>query len=262
MSYTRSHMPDPYDALIPVFLETKLPQRLRQMGTAVFVELHGEPFLLTAAHVIDERKYGELLVPTSEGLSPIDGYLACIDLPPEISRSEDKIDVAYYRLSLEFAAKLCHHFMPMPQNRCELVFNSLNQTICSVSGYPASKSGKNNEGAYSSEIFSFRGVAAAKSTYYELSLSQDQNIVIRFNKKRAVGHEGAGPFPTPGLKGISGGGIFAWPNEEEISQDWSLPKLVGLIHTFKEKEGLIIGTTLLPILSAIELERMKRFGSI
>jgi hypothetical protein len=69
-------------------------------------------------------------------------------------------------------------------------------------------------------------------------------------------------FPTPGLKGISGGGIFAWPRGSEISGDWSLPRLVGIIHTFKEREGLIIGTTLLPVLAAIGLGRMKGFEGI
>lgn len=69
-------------------------------------------------------------------------------------------------------------------------------------------------------------------------------------------------FPTPSLKGSSGGGIFAWPPGAELSDDWSLPRLVGVVHSFKEKEGLIIGTTLVPVLAAIGLGRMKGFGGI
>lgn len=257
-------MPDfnPYDALVPVFLETQAPNRVSQIGTAVFVELHGEPFLYTAAHVTDDRKTGHLLVPTSNGLEHIDGYMAYIDLPPEVRRSDDDTDIAYYRLRSEFAATLCHHFQPLPQARCELIKSSMELTVCSASGYPASKSGKTADGAHRSEIFSFRGVAAQQHVYESLGLSPDFNIVIHFSKKRAVDPDSFEKYPTPSLRGVSGGGIFAWPKGEELSDDWNLPKLIGLMHSFREKDGLIIGSTLLPVVTAVQLGRMKKFGGV
>jgi hypothetical protein len=252
---------DPYDSLVPVFLRTEIPKRLLQIGTAIFCELQGEPFLLTAAHVTDELANGTLLVPTEEGLSPIEGYMAHIDLPPEVSRLNDNVDIAYYRLATEFAVQLSHHFTPLPQGRGELIRSAHELTVCSASGYPTSKCKKKGS-KYSSEIFSFRGVAAEQETYDRLDLSPEQTIIIHFHKKRAVHPETGGAFPTPGLKGSSGGGIFAWPRGSETSNDWSLPRLVGIIHSFKEREGLIIGTTLLPVMVAISLGRMKNFGGI
>jgi hypothetical protein len=252
---------DPYDSLVPVFLETELPKRVHQMGTAIFREFWGEPFLITVAHVTDELKNGVLLVPTAQGLSPIDGYMAYIDLPPEVSRREDNVDIAYYRLSSECAAQLSYHFKPLPQGRGEVIQSALELTVCSASGYPLTK-GKKNGQTYSSEIFSFRGVAASQETYDQFGLSPEQSIIIHFHKRRAVHPGTMDAFPTPSLKGSSGGGIFAWPPGAELSDDWSLPRLVGVIHSFKEKEGLIIGTTLVPILAAIGLGRMKRFGGI
>jgi hypothetical protein len=253
---------DPYDSLIPVFLETEIPKRVVQIGTAIFRELWGEPFLFTAAHVTDELKNGTLLVPTAVGLSPIDGYMAHIDIPPEFSRLDDSIDIAYYRLSTKFAIQLSLHFKPLPQGRGDIIRSAHELTVCSASGYPASKGKKNVDGALSSEIFSFRGVIADKDTYDRLNLSPDQAIVIHFHKKRAVHAGTMGAFPTPSLKGISGGGIFAWPPGAELSDDWSLPRLVGIVHTFKEREGLIIGTTLLPVLAAITVGRMKNFEGV
>jgi len=252
---------DPYDSLVPVFLETEIPRRIHQIGTAIFRELWGKPFLFTAAHVTDELKHGVLLVPTSHGLSPIDGYMAHIDLLPEISRLNDSVDIAYYRLSTEFATQLSYHFKPLPQGRGEVIHSALELTVCSASGYPASK-GKKNGNTYSSEIFSFRGTAAQQETYDKLGLTPEQSIIIHFHKKRAVYPGTMEASPTPSLKGSSGGGIFAWPPGAELSEDWSLPRLVGIIHTFKEKEGLIIGTTLLPVLAAVSLGRMKNFGGI
>lgn len=253
---------DPYDALVPVFLETKTPNRIAQIGTGVFVELHGDPFLYTAAHVTDDHKLGHLLVPTATGLEPIDGYMAYIDLPAEISRREDDTDIAYFRLSSEFASALCHHFKPLPQARCELIESTTELTVCSASGYPASKSGKTADGAHRSEIFSFRGVAAQQQVYDSLGLSSDDNIVIHFSKKRAVDPDTLEKYPTPSLKGVSGGGLFAWPKGEELSDAWNLPKLIGLMHSYREKDGLIIGSTLLPVITAIQLGRMKNFGGV
>lgn len=253
---------DPYNSLVPIFLETELPQRLQQMGTAIFIEQNSEPFLITAAHVTDDLRHGELLVPTIDGLSPIEGYVAHVDLPPEFSRNDDEIDIAYYRLTSSFAARLAHHFSPLPQGRREIIKTALELSVCSASGYPATKGKKSSEGVFSSEIFSFRGVAAPQEIYDQLELSPASNIVIQFSKKRAVSPKDGTPFPGPSLKGISGGGIFAWPAGSEISDDWNRPKLVGIVHSFKEKEGLIIGTTLLLLLTAISLGRMKGFNGV
>jgi hypothetical protein len=252
---------DPYDSLVPVYLNTDLPKRFQQIGTAVFLELYGEPFLLTAAHVTDEMVGGELQVPTASGFSSIEGYVGFIDLPPELHRHQDSVDIAYCRLSSRFTRELSHFFRPLPQERSELIKSALELTVCSASGYPASKSKKNGN-AYSSDIFSFRGVVAQQQTYDDLELSPDQSIIIHFSKKLAVHPETMKAFPTPGLRGISGGGIFAWPKGKEISNDWSLPILVGIVHTFKEREGLIIGTTFLPVVAAIGVGRMKGYGGV
>ena len=37
---------DPYDALVPIFHSSKLPRRFQQIGSAVFIQLNGELFLL------------------------------------------------------------------------------------------------------------------------------------------------------------------------------------------------------------------------
>lgn len=253
---------DVYDCLVPVFLETEVPRRVAQIGTAIFRELWGEPFLFTAAHVTDEHKTGILLVPTAQGLRPIEGYRAYLDLPAEVLRGVDTVDIAYYRLSSSFASEVSHHFKPLPQGRGEIIESAHDLAVCSASGYPATKTKKNSSGAFSSKIYSFRGVVADQEIYRNLGLSPQGSIVIQFHKNRALDPETGKLFPTPSLKGISGGGVFAWPLGAEDSDDWTLPKLVGIVHTFKERDGLIIGTTLLPMMAAVSLGRMKKFGGI
>jgi len=226
-----------------------------------FVELQSDLFLFTAAHVTDDLKNGELLVPTSNGLSPVEGYLAHVDISPGDSRRDDQIDIAYYRLRSEFAQALTHHFTAISAENCEVIPSALELTVCSASGYPATKGRKNGD-VWSSQIFSVSGVAASEATYDALALSPTLNIVFRFNKTTAVHPEDGKPFPTPGLKGISGGGIFAWPREAVGIPDWSSRRLVGIVHTYKEREGLIIGSTMAPLLAATLLGQMKNFGGV
>jgi hypothetical protein len=247
-------------SLVPIFLETKIPKAIKQIGTAVFIDFQNEPFLFTAAHVTDDLRNGKLLVPTANGLSEIEGYQAHLDLPPELSRNDDTIDMAYYRLSTKFARELCAHFYPLIK-KSEIIESSLNLGMLSVVGYPASK-GKRNRDIFSSELAYYRGVSANEEIYSKHNLSVDQNIILHFNKKNAVSPENGNKINPPSPRGVSGGAIFAWPYGQEFSQDWGVPTLVGILHSYKEKEGLFIGTTLLPYLSATSLGQMKGFGGI
>ena len=249
---------DPDDALVPIFLRTEASKALKQIGTAIFVEFQGEPFLLTAAHVLDEREHGELVVPMAHGMESIEGYIAHVDILPEETRRSDTIDVGYCRLTNGCATKLCFNFKPLPGSRLEIVPDALELGACSVVGYPVSKA-KYLAGQYTSETVYLRGVAEHPPKYEALGITPKTNIVICLRAKKVVNRDKkfvnhAHP------RGMSGGAIFAWPAGHELSEDWSLPKLVGVFHTYHQAQGLLVGSTLLPLVAAIGLGKMKNFG--
>ena len=247
-------------SLVQIFIETKIPKGIEQIGTGVFLSFQSEPFLFTAAHVTDGSHHGNLLVPTENGLEEIEGYLAHIDLPPELLRQDDSVDMAYYRLSSDFARRLCANFLPLIK-KTEIIQSSLNLGALSVVGYPISKAKKKAD-VFTSELAYYRGVAAAEDVYIKHDLHTEQNIIIQFNKKNAVSPETLKKINPPGPRGVSGGAIFAWPTGHEISQDWSMPTLIGILHSYKERDGLFIGTSLVPYLAGITLGRMKGYGGI
>lgn len=247
-------------SLVPIFLETDIPKQIKQIGTGVFLDFQSEPFLFTAAHVTDDLKNGRLLVPTNDGLVKIEGYLAHIDLLPELSRCDDNIDMAYYRLSSEFARKLCFYFFPLIR-KIEIIENSLNLSVLSVVGYPASKA-RRKGGVFGSELAYYRGVAASEEFYAQRKLLTDENIILHFGKKQALSPDTGKKIDPPSPRGVSGGAIFAWPHGHEFSQDWTLPRLVGILHSYSEKEGVFIGTTLLPYVGAISLGKMKGYDGV
>jgi hypothetical protein len=248
-------------SIVPIYIRTEIPKRIVQIGTAVFVDFQNMPFLFTAAHVTDDMENGALLVPTSEGLLEIDGYTAFIDRPPEISRADDTVDMAYIRLSSEFACKLCYHFFPLPQEMSQILASSEELSIVSVVGYPASKSKKKANG-YKSELYYFRGVAARKDIYDSLDLCPTTSTVIHFSSKRTVNPNTTDRVTPPSPNGMSGGAIFAWPAGYELSDDWTKPKLVGIFHTYKKNDGLMIGSNLINFVGATTLGKMKKFDGV
>ncbi|MBU4261777.1 MAG: hypothetical protein KKC76_07860 [Proteobacteria bacterium] len=212
---------DPDEAIVPIFAKEKYTDMLHQVGTGIFVDFQGMPFLYTAAHVTDNLQHGELMVPTHFGIEPIEGYMAHVDLPPEIPRKEDDIDIAYYRLSNEFARTMAAIFRPLPQLRRMIITSALELGVCSIYGFPASKA-KKRQGKYTSESATYRGVAAKEETYKELGLSPNTSIVVHFHKKRAVSSESGQKINPISPRGVSGGGIFAWPDGHELSPLLSL----------------------------------------
>lgn len=251
----------PHDSIIPIFHRAKPTEQLVQIATATFVEIGCEPFLLTAAHVADKAFDGELYVPTEVGFEQIDGYMALIDLLPDQNRREDDVDIAYFRLSTEFANLLFNTFPVLRSDRWKNLQTAHEYNVYSTVGYPITKS-KKKDGVYSSEIYCPRGMVANSTVYDSLNLSPESSIVIHFNRKNAVDASDFMPSNPPGFRGISGGAIFAWPRNTELLTDWSLPFMVGIMHSYREKDGLIIGTMLLPVLAAISLGKMKNFGDV
>ncbi|MCC3256291.1 serine protease [Xanthomonas campestris pv. campestris] len=248
-------MKDPYDSLVPIFRAEKTPSRVQQHGTGVYFKLNGDVYLLTAAHVIDGSEPGQLLVPGPDGLVPVAGSMYASFVGDE-NRKNDNSDFALFRLEAGCKKALNHHFSPFPQTKTELLTTSLELGCCSISGYPVSK-GTNKGGQLSSEIYSFRGVAAGAATYEKLGLDPSANIVLHYDRSRAVYPGTLQPFPGPALKGVSGGAIFSWPKEHAMSNDWSIPSLIGIFHTYYKDEGLAVGSLLMPYIATIGLMQMQ-----
>jgi len=254
-SIVRLAVKDPYDSLVPIFRGERTPPRVQQHGTGVYFKLNGDVYLLTAAHVIDGSEPGQLLVPGPDGLVPIVGSMYASFIGDE-DQERDNADFALFRLGAQCKKALNHHFSALPQTRTELLTTSLELGCCSISGYPVSK-GTNRSGRLSSEIYSFRGVAAKGTTYEKLGLDPSANIIVHYDRYRAVYPGTLKPFPGPALRGVSGGAIFSWPNEHALSDDWSIPSLVGIFHTYHKDEGLAVGSLLMPYIATIGLMQMK-----
>lgn len=246
---------DSHDSVLPLFRSTGSRAVPVQFASAVLVQRHGEFYLLTPAHVVDEwRAETEVLIPISDGtLTALDGDYRYIDIPPEQTRSEDAVDIAYVRLAPRLVAPVVGAFTPVPPNAAQLLTEEYwrNDQIffCSATGYPASKARRDGD-AHTIDVWSYGGSLVTDSTTYErLGYSTKMNILLRYDRSQTInlGSEKRSASAAPHLKGVRGGGIFIWPETESDLPPIFGRKLIGIVHTYLEHEQMIVGTNLIPV---------------
>ncbi len=92
---------DQLDSVCPIFCD-KEGERLYQVGSGVLIDFRGHVFLLTAAHVIDELKNADLLIPHAHNeIKSVDGSYAYVKSIG--SRDGDFLDYGYFKLDKDFS---------------------------------------------------------------------------------------------------------------------------------------------------------------
>ena len=210
---------DSHSSVLPLFRKTRNRNAAEQFASAVLVKWHGDTLLLTAAHVTDElRSESEVLVPIDGGiLAPLRGDFRFVDVPPDQLRSEDALDIAYVRLTSDLARCVAAAFSPVPTVAIESLpfefWRTGSPRVCSATGYPASKA-RRDGGAHAIDIWSYAGMLVTDhDTYDRLGYSTDLNILLHYDRTQTInsGHPELRIASAPSLKGVSGGGIFSWP---------------------------------------------------
>ncbi|MEM9478810.1 MAG: hypothetical protein AAGA58_04015 [Verrucomicrobiota bacterium] len=239
-----------FESLCPVYVQREF-ERPDQIGTAVLLQFGPAVFLLTAAHVADEAKNGRLMIPSKDGIVGVIGTLSSIELPRTGRRCDDKIDIACIRLDEKFAERLESVFEPLRREALAIFGHLQSGDHYTFGGFPWRKT-KTRGKTSTTELCTYTGEAETNSKYEKLDYSPAYNILVRFRRKKSInfqtGHKSTPPLPH----GISGGGIFVW--QKDIIQNPRTPefRLCGIVHTYLEKQHVLIGTRLGPYLALIE----------
>jgi hypothetical protein len=237
------------ESLVPIYLWRRDKEYPEQVGTGIYLQLLDQPYLLTAGHVADLRSEGSLCIPSTEGISPLEGGIGGNVLAPNANRKNDKFDVAYIRLSTMVASLMHPTFVPIPRSNVDIDGGVLPGDFCSVGGYPVTKASR-TEVAYQSETYAYVGVAVEHEEYFRLGYDPAIHLIVSYNIKKGIFPEGDRINP-PHPRGLSGGGIFRLQPESLHA-----PRtLIGSMHTYKEREKCFIGTRIPGHLLLIE----KRF---
>jgi hypothetical protein len=205
------------------------------IGSGVLLEFSGMRYLATAAHVIDEEKYGSLF---------LGGYPEFIPLNAVFTKTvaaggpdEDHVDVAVSKISQAMASGLGELPFIAQADQVEAPQKTPGSTSLAM-GYPHTKNkapwwGKTHvKPEILTYLSTFVPVPGAAKRFeggaYNFALA-----LQKFGKRDGV------KVKIPTLNGTSGGGVFdlgALPTLDQLAAQKSVrPKLAGLIIERKDK---------------------------
>jgi hypothetical protein len=244
--------PHPFDSLIPLFLWQRSTNDLAAVGSCVWVDIEGEQFLLTAAHVTDHRNEDQiLLLPVGDQIVPIDGMFAEIGRHGERSRESLAVDAAYFHVRPEMAERLRPQYFPIGRVGIDMLDQFRKDDLYSIAGYPAAAAKITGDGC-SAEFFGLIGAATHETIYRKLGYLREVHVLIKFNVRRSRMIRGSATT-TPEPWGMSGGGIFSWPRDANPFEPNPNPRLVGIVTDWNQRRAIFIGTQIYFFIKMIDL---------
>lgn len=231
------------NTIIPIIINENKPEHI---GSGILLNIKDNIFILTAAHVIDEKKEDILLIPTTKGLIKFEGIITNFEVPNNESREDDIIDIAFLKFDSSWSYDFDLNLKPINIENINITDKSYETDIYSYIGYPYRKS-KIKEGMFIGDLYQYTGGYISDNDFDKSYFNKETNIVINFNRKK-VKDINNNMFPLP--HGISGGGIFVHPKDKKQNPEQKL-KLVGICHTYLENKNIMIGTSINFLISSL-----------
>jgi hypothetical protein len=201
---------------------------------------------------------GSLCIPGPTGLAEFNGGIGSNLLPPGKTRDDDMLDMSVLIPSADSLSAIPAEFVPVKLKSIDVAGSTKPGDFCMVTGFPTSrKYAKHESGTLISSRLHFVGISAEHSAYEKHACSPVQNILVEYHLNKAIYPEGDSASP-PKPRGISGGAIFKIGRDSNGNPDSSSATLIGVMHKFKERDGLFIGTKINELL-AIVVQRSPCF---
>ena len=228
-----------------------------QFGSGILLRLSDHHFLVSAAHVLDDFKNNEILIPGRESLVTIFGSYAVSPMPESNSRGDDKIDVGYFPLDAYFSENLDDSLVFLDGYDSDPMDELHDKDAYTIIGYQASCSSSKRE-VFSSQISSITCDGVLDYRYRKLGLSPQNHILLQYRMRKGVSYETMSQGKKHNFDGMSGGGVFAWSKELPNPHALAQPKLCGIVTGYDRHYNVFIATRIGHVLSAM----LKQFPDL
>lgn len=238
------------DSVFPIFFASEIDGPLEQIGSGVAVVVGEELFVLTAAHVTDRSVDGVLFIPAIDGITPISGSLSSTVLPEGDSRHDDRVDIAYYRLSERWRQSLHPSIKPASVDQLLLTDSMETGYLFTFVGYPWRKTRRCGH-LQETDRTTYTGHALPSDFYNRLGYSSLANVLIRMRRDKTYSTRYQSQAPAPHPQGMSGGAVIAWPSTFQERFESPKLKIAAICHTYHEAEHCLAATRVISYMMGI-----------
>ncbi len=211
-------------------------------GSGVFIQVASEKFLITAAHVVDNKK-NEIYVGIGEHDIICLGGESTVNQAPGL-RDDDRIDLSILKLNNETIVKLGDQYQFLNQNELGINHDFKLMPLYQSVGFPASKSKYNrHKDELKSTPFLYTTMPAEQKIYNELGCKQYSNFIVQYDKKKVMNYKTNQLMTGPDPYGISGSGLWFIPPQLIANGEKIDKKLVGIMTEWpRDNRKYWIGT--------------------
>ncbi|MBI5525231.1 MAG: hypothetical protein HY897_02775 [Deltaproteobacteria bacterium] len=227
-------------------------------GSAVVLNVKGQYFAVTAAHVLEGEVDGSLWLPGNDSrimVLPERRFTTLKDAADQASVTTDEIDIALVPLDENDVKNLDPDFVVTP---IEWVSTEPPDpaSFYTFVGYPASKfkvDYPRRKGGVAKYV-TISGGLAKPERWTLASKTTSTHIVLFFDKKKAVNEQGARAIP-PDPHGMSGAAV--WVNAVGSDKE---PRLAGIGIEYRATEFCLVATRIGCVVEAIRAIRPDLSG--
>lgn len=247
----------------PVFVQIHR-QKSKFIGTCTLVRYRNREFLVTAAHVFDERKFGHLFVLGMNGMIEISGQIA-ESIAPSKGRRLDKLDFACIILHKNAASQLGSSSF-ISEEDCMNNDSMLTKSYAAVLGYPRSKHKKWSSVKHKLRIKLYKYISklvTEETIFEEIGFRSSTHCLLQFDRFHSK-DSGGGQINSVSPRGVSGGGLFLMASPKEIEpgifEGHCSFKLIGILIEQVEEHAVLVFTKISTIHEGMDaqLENLTR----
>lgn len=218
------------------------------IGSSVLCSVGGRMFLISAAHVLDWGKDGDLFIGLPNGYLKITDPANVTDAP-DGCREDDRIDIGFICLSEHAAALLRPTYAALPMSWVSVEDISTAGQAYRVFGCPDRKVDKDGR-IFHPALYDFGLVSHPPKKYEELGVSPLTHIALEFDVQRMV--DGSSRRVTaPHPRGISGGPVWKVINTEFEGRSTTTFRLAGITIEFSGAERTLLATRIIAPLEGV-----------
>lgn len=241
-------IPTPLDCMCPLLKPCDKTVH-EFFGSAVLLQVGDSPFVVTAAHVIDEAATSAIYIPGSGRLIELKGRGKKISTPLSGNRDDDKNDMAFVLLEYGCALEVRRLFGFLPIQSVDPSDEAVDGKAYLFCGFPWRKQRLSNKTRQIvADPCSYRGHVTRRSSFGTMGFNEDTHILVHCDRRKQTDERGR---RTTLVKpsGMSGGPVWAQtlPDASGVAK-W---RLVGIAMSYHESQHLLVGVRIAGVLEGI-----------